>query len=232
MAIDEKDVLKIGMDAAVKPFANLLERLFGGAVDQIGGGWEDRLKARRYVRLVKLYAKIQDRLDEAGIDPHEIPEKIWVPALQAASLEDAETLQDKWACLLANAASPAATVHPAFVEILNAMAPLDAVVLDETYKCLLLEMKSKGNFQIVFLENKAMQEVLKKAFQNGADASLENLTRLRLVEAVPEWLDESSVRSRPVHRYYITRLGHDFYLACQPPKLQESLRGQAPFGGL
>jgi hypothetical protein len=77
-----------------------------------------------------------------------------------------------------------------------------------------------------------MQEVLVKAFENGADTSLENLIRLRLVETVPEWVDESRVRSRPTHRYYITKLGHDFYLACQPPEMRESLRGQAPFGGL
>ena len=124
------------------------------------------------------------------------------------------------------------TSTPVFVEILAALAPLDAVVLDETYKRLLSEMKTKGNFQIVFLDSKAMQQVLVKAFENGAETSLENLIRLRVVETAPEWVDESGVRSRPVHRYYITKLGHDFYLACQPPETRESLRGDAAFAGL
>ena len=163
---------------------------------------EDALKVRRFSRQLKLFERVQKLIADAGFEPQQVKDSISIPLLTAATLQDDESLQQKWACLLANAANPAAVVHPAFVEILSALAPLDAVVLDETYKRLLLEMKAKGNFQIVFLESKAMREVLVKAFENGADTSLENLIRLRLVETVPEWIDESSVRSRPTHRYY------------------------------
>jgi hypothetical protein len=40
--VDEKELLKVGVEAAVRPFSNLLERLFGGAVDEIGGAWQER----------------------------------------------------------------------------------------------------------------------------------------------------------------------------------------------
>src|ERR1019366_10408462 len=106
MTDEEKQLFRVTAEATLKPFGNLLERLFGGAVDQIGGEWEDRLKARRCLRRAKVYAKLKQQLDDAGFEPQEIPEKIWVPALQAVSLEDHETLQDKWASLLANAANP------------------------------------------------------------------------------------------------------------------------------
>jgi hypothetical protein len=106
------------------------------------------------------------------------------------------------------------------------MAPLDAVILDLTYKKLLPQLKSKGNFQIVFLENSQMWDVLRAAKENGGDASLENLIRLRLLEAAPEWTDTSAAKSRPTHRYYITKLGQEFYIACQPPALRARLRGE------
>lgn len=138
MTDDEKELAKITADAMVKPLGNLVERLFGGAVDQIGGEWEDRLKARRQVRRVKLYLKIKAQLDAAGIEPREIPEKIWLPALQAASLEDEETLQDKWAALLANAADPRnlTTILPSFPTILAGLSARDAQFLDALYSAL------------------------------------------------------------------------------------------------
>ena len=91
---EEKQLLKVTAEAALKPFGNLLERLFGGAVDQIGGEWEDRLKARRLLRRAKVLAKLKQQLDDAGFEAQQISERVWVPALQAVSLEDDDTLQD------------------------------------------------------------------------------------------------------------------------------------------
>lgn len=117
---EEKQLLKVTAEATLKPFGNLLERLFGGAVDQIGGEWEDRLKARRLLRRAKVLAKLKQQLDDAGFEAQQISERVWVPALQAVSLEDDDTLQDTWASLLANAANPDVDpVPPAFPEILG-----------------------------------------------------------------------------------------------------------------
>jgi hypothetical protein len=129
---DEKELLKVTAEATLKPLGNLLERLFGGAVDQLGGEWEDRLRARRFLRRAKVYAKLKRQLDDAGIDPQEIPEKIWVPALQAASLEDDESLQDKWASLLAHAGDPRATSTRSdmFPKVLANLTAREAKILD------------------------------------------------------------------------------------------------------
>lgn len=70
-------------------------------------------------------------MDAAGIDPREIPEKIWFPALSAASLEDEETLQDKWASLLANAANAHAPgISVQFPRILANLSTREAAFLD------------------------------------------------------------------------------------------------------
>jgi hypothetical protein len=106
MTQEELQLIKVGAEAVLKPFANLMERLFGGAVDQIGGGWEDALSTRRRIRQIGLFKKLQKAFEEAGITPRQISDNISVPALLNASLVDDETMQTKWANLLANAADP------------------------------------------------------------------------------------------------------------------------------
>jgi hypothetical protein len=53
---------------------------------------------------LKLRKKVEKVVDEAGFNPCTVRDSVAVPLLQAALLEDEETLQDKWANLLANAA--------------------------------------------------------------------------------------------------------------------------------
>jgi len=133
---DEKDVLKVGIEAALRPFANLVEKLFGGAAEQIGGAWEVRLAVRRIIRRIHFYKKLQAVLEEAGFEPQPIPDQIWVPAVQEASLQDDETIQEKWANLLANAADPrrGSLVSPSFPSILKELTAREARFLDSLYE--------------------------------------------------------------------------------------------------
>jgi len=132
MTDDEKQILKVGADAAIKPFSNLIEKLFGGCAEELGGMWQDALQVRRFNRRLKLYKRTMEMIEKAGFEPRQIPDKIWVPVLQAASLEDDEALQDRWAALLANAANPIrdALIHPCFSDILSQLTGPEAVLLE------------------------------------------------------------------------------------------------------
>jgi hypothetical protein len=134
MAIDEKDLLKVGAQEAMKPFANLLERLFGGVVDQIGGVWSDQMKVRRFERQLKLFRRVQELIEDSGIEPQLVADKIGIPLLMAAPLEDDPGLQELWACLLANAATIRGSVEPSFVEILKQLSPQEAKLVDLFYQ--------------------------------------------------------------------------------------------------
>ncbi|MGH9612430.1 MAG: hypothetical protein ACRD4P_05055, partial [Bryobacteraceae bacterium] len=68
MSDEGMELAKIGFQALFQPFANLAERLFGGAVDEIGAGWKDTFRARRMIREIKLLKNIQKELDDAGIE--------------------------------------------------------------------------------------------------------------------------------------------------------------------
>lgn len=130
---DELQLAKQGLDRIAAPMENLLKTLFGGGAREIGGMIEDSMRARRLGRLAtKLLPRLQAQFEESGITPHAIPDNIWAPALEGASLVDDETLQDKWAALLVNASNPetAGSIQVCFVEILRQLSPVDAKFLD------------------------------------------------------------------------------------------------------
>jgi hypothetical protein len=140
MSNDEQEVLKTGVKAAVEtalqPLVDLTKKLFGGAAEQIGGMLTDEFAARRRIRRIGLFTKVQAAINNARIDPRQIPDNIWVPILQEASLQDDEDLQEKWANLLANAADPRETnpVLPSFSLILKEFTSREARFLDALYK--------------------------------------------------------------------------------------------------
>jgi hypothetical protein len=129
---DEKELLKVGAETAMKPFADLITKLFGGPIEQVGGMWTDSLMVRREIRKIKLYQKLKTAIDEAAFDPRTISDKIWLPAVHEALLEEDETIQQLWANLLANAADPRQQNHalPAFPNILKELTTREARFLD------------------------------------------------------------------------------------------------------
>lgn len=132
MTDDEKEVVKARAEAAMKPIGNLLESLLGGPFKQIGGMWEDALKLRRDKRKVKIDLEFERFVREAGFEPRQIPDNIAIPALSYAWLQDDESLQSRWAALLANAADPRdiVSVLPSFTTILSELTARDAQFLD------------------------------------------------------------------------------------------------------
>ena len=119
----------------MKPFSNLVEILFGGAAEEIGRLWQDRLKVRRFKRRLKLYEEIAREINDSGIEPIAIPDHIWLPALSAASPIDDAGIRKLWATLLTNAANPEKqpNILPAFVEIINQLSPKEAIFLQQLY---------------------------------------------------------------------------------------------------
>jgi hypothetical protein len=73
-------------------------------------------------------------LKEAGISPQAVPPRLFLPILEAASIEDDEDLHTRWAALLANAATSPDLVHPSYIEVLKQLTPVEARLLDALYK--------------------------------------------------------------------------------------------------
>jgi hypothetical protein len=80
--------------------------------------------------------KVQDMLLKAGTEVRAVPLRTLLPLLEGAALEDDDGLSDKWAGLLASAASSVQgdLTHPSFPRILSEMAPREAIILDKLYQ--------------------------------------------------------------------------------------------------
>lgn len=150
MGDDDLELLKVGVKAgvenALRPFGRLIEKLFGGAAEQLGGMLTDTLAFQRQARQIVFFKKLQAAVENAGFEPQKIPDKIWLPALQHALLEDDETLQESWANLLANAADPRQInpVLPSFSQIMKEFTPREARFLDALYEHLSSRTSPRG----------------------------------------------------------------------------------------
>lgn len=83
----------------------------------------EQVRAWRFKREIKFAKKAMQQLDDGGIDATPVPMRTLVPLLEGATLEDDEGMSDRWASLLANAASGKRDVPPSFPSVLRELEP-------------------------------------------------------------------------------------------------------------
>jgi hypothetical protein len=138
--MDPDDVLRYGGElakvgaaiGAAVPFTAVVKQILGPAADEIAERVRDEIRIYRFGRQLSLLKKAESMAREAGFTPKAVPTKLLFSLLEGASLEENEDLHDKWATLLANAASPrmGAWVRPSFAETLKLMPPEAVRFLD------------------------------------------------------------------------------------------------------
>jgi hypothetical protein len=133
-------VAKWGADAtqALREFGGFLARMFGGTWEQAGGLLEDHLRFRRLMNRMDFVERFEARRAQMGITGplKSVSLKFGLPFLEAVSVEDDPTIRQMMATLLANATDETRGEEPrvAFVDIVKALAPLDARVLVAAYR--------------------------------------------------------------------------------------------------
>jgi hypothetical protein len=108
----------------------------GAGRKEVGAWFADHIRLRRLKSQLKIFGKAQKHAEKAGFDPQVVKMNVLVPLLEAGSLEEDETMSDRWAALLANAANPetdSPSVEPSFPEILRQLTPRDAAILDSVF---------------------------------------------------------------------------------------------------
>jgi hypothetical protein len=228
---EENELIKAGAQAAFAPFVNLIDKLFGGSAEEIGGMWQDRLAIRRGIRQLSLLKKLKAAIEEAGFEPRQITDNIWIPAIEAASMEDDESIQDLWANLLANAADSEtrAPVRALYITILKDLTScearlLNALALDEWNSPITL------SHAIKVAADRGLIDQDKEAYPLVATA-LDVLSRHGLVrfvtKSVPEhanFTDEDGTQEYRLmtvdvsYGYQMTHLADAFLKACRAPK--------------
>lgn len=198
-----KVLLKAGVDEAAKASRGFLLRIAGPAAEEVGLLLQDKVKLYRFRNQVRMLAKAQSIMREANLDPEAVPLRTLLPILEGAALEDDESLADKWAALLANAAAGRAGAgsHPSFPRILAELSPNDARFLD-----LLAERTTK----VTFGEFKSEVQPVLAVDDEEHVRIFQNLFRLGLC-----W----NTRGPGAGSFEITSFGRSFVEACRPKRL-------------
>lgn len=222
---DEDKVAKAGFEVVFQPVADLIQKIAGPAAEEFGLTLKDHVRLVRLKRQVRLWQRAKEFLEQASIDPKRVPLKLLGPIIESGSLEEDDLLQDKWAALLANAATGHEDeIHPSFVEVLKQVSSLEALFLDTLFS--LRHHKGPrgegklGDDQLITGMFPALKNELSTKTQRAKVADIRrkfdetglnlNLDRLGLVKV--------EKLSAEVFWYEMTRFGVRFITACQSPK--------------
>ncbi len=97
--------------------------------EEVGLLMADKIKVYRLKNWVNVVKKTEKILSEANLAPNAVPPRIFLPILEASTLENDETLQDLWAGLLASASEDSDLLSPSFIETLKQLTPSEAKAL-------------------------------------------------------------------------------------------------------
>jgi abortive infection alpha-like protein len=198
------------------PVGDVIKRIAGPLADEIGESLALLARPYRIALSVKMFKKTQRTLKEAGLPAQPVPPRLFLPMLEAASIENDEDLHTKWSALLANAASSPEKVHPSFIEILKQLTPDDARLLDKLY--------TATNDQKYRWLNRSLWD----ADQYGIP--FQNLMRLGMIQVTYD-VDGMKVSMRSSgdpfvsgemkEERWLTEFAVAFIEACHPPKTIE-----------
>jgi hypothetical protein len=190
------DVTSTAVEKGIDLIKGFLEKLLGSTLEETGLLISDNVKLIRFKNQLKILTKAQKIVQESGINIKQISLKALVPLLDYSSLEDNETLQDKWTNLLVNYIDSnekyESTIFPF---ILNQLSSKEVLELERI--CDIDEL----TFDSIQL--------------SGVETS--NIARLGLIARVISedgyiFMDDEII---PIY-YNITDLGKEFIRCCSP----------------
>jgi hypothetical protein len=95
------ELVRAGAEVLTEPAKEFLTKAVGSPGEEIGGTLADRIRFRRFRSQVRMVEKAQEMFQKRGLDPATVPTKVIAPLLDGVSLEDEESMIDRWAALLA-----------------------------------------------------------------------------------------------------------------------------------
>lgn len=220
---DDAELVKAGAEGvvagAMRPFAQMIEKVFGPAAEEAGLTLRDSVRGFRLRRQVRLWQRCKEMLDNAGIEPKAIPLKLLLLTIECASIEEDDVLQDRWAALLANNAMGNHT-QTSFQETLRQLSGSDARLLRVCFHETFCSFYNKFSPPWKTPVNRSVQMWERPPFANLAPPtnilSIENVIRLGLIERYHA--DSDAVE------YYLTLFGYLFVEACEEPAQVLKLR--------
>jgi hypothetical protein len=175
------------LDIVAETAKDFIQKVITPPLEEVGLIFADRVKLWRLKNQVSIVTKAQKLLDEKNIKTKKVSIKVLAPLLEDCSLEENETLQEKWSKLLANTVSEKGRINSTlYSSILGQLSILDATVFDMIFKTCTNESSNGDKTLVVYIHYTAVHKDSFKSNDNSGDneESIDNLIRLRLVKEV------------------------------------------------
>lgn len=205
--------------ASIQGNQDAITKFFSGVVpDFIKDGvgiLSDQVKLWRWSNQINIITKAQRKIEESGLDKKQIPLKVLVPIIQNSSLEQDENMQDKWANMLANAATGNVEISPNYAAILNELSPIEVSILDKIYQEVNKESDYQKRKSFQFDASK-LQSIL-SITEEKMDLIVENLFRLNVLQSPAGqgvMLGNFPFALKTTKVFEFTTLGYEFVKAC------------------
>jgi hypothetical protein len=116
----------------VGPAAQEFARATGltAPLQELTGWLADLIRYRRAPHQAVLLQRAADKIRASGLPAHAVQDRLLRNVLEEGSFEEDDAMVDRWANLLANAATSEQTIPIAFPDVLRQLEPIEALVLD------------------------------------------------------------------------------------------------------
>lgn len=195
------DITSTTVEKGLDMIKGFVKKLTGGSIEEAGLLFADKIRLRRLSNQIKILNKAKLIAQNNNIDVKQINLKILVPLLDYCSLEEEETLQEKWANLIANYAD-AKNIYEStiFPYILSQLSTNEILILEDIYRddmssAMLNKIDYNNLIRLGILEKQLPIPKLKNLLMSG-HAEIE--------------YDKNNVQ------YEITDLGSEFIFCCNP----------------
>ncbi|MEM1406296.1 MAG: Abi-alpha family protein [Bacteroidota bacterium] len=213
-----EEIEKKGLEKLMNKAFEFIDVIIKPPLQEVGGLLTDQVKFWRYKNQVDILIKAKEYHDQKGIAPKKIPVKTLVNLIEAGSYEEDESLQSKWAAMLANATdvSNRFKLHHILIDILKQLSPLEVEVLDFMYNQDFEQgtafssrsyySKYIVNHMFIVYEEKGIKKYkLAELDREQEKIVVDNFFRLNLIERY----QMPSVNYRPVDKHGLVPLGEN-----------------------
>lgn len=140
----------------------------------------DNIKFKRWKNIVKITQEAEKIRQKHNLKSIPLPLKTSIGYIEAASLEEDETLQELWANLLANTTAETSSTNGIYVSILKELTTVEARVLNILYTNM-NRMKKERELKFSSTRKELLIKEIRK-HNSDWELILDNLMRLRLIK--------------------------------------------------
>ncbi|UOX33531.1 DUF4393 domain-containing protein [Flavobacterium sediminilitoris] len=128
------DISSTAVEKGIELVQGFLEKLVGATLEETGLLLGDKIRIFRLNNQIKMLVKAQEICKQNNITLKQLSVKALVPLLEYSSLEDNETLQEKWSNLLVNLIDTKENYESSiFPFILNQLSSNELLIIEKIY---------------------------------------------------------------------------------------------------